>query len=83
MEKINRLNVGDHLLEYQFQLIGKTLDDAKNEPEWHNEWTISSEQFVKLQTYAIPLLKKVLKCNRAKSVYSFSWFMEQFGLKIV
>jgi hypothetical protein len=79
---INRTNVGEHLVEYQLDLIGKSVSEAYRTPEWFSEWTITAEQHDKLKEYAIPLLKKVFKCNKSKAEGIFSWFDLQFGLRI-
>ena len=83
MGKINRLNVGEHLLEYQFKLIGKTKMDAIMDETWIMGWSLTPEQYAQFKAYAIPLLKKVFKCNTNKAKDTFEWFMMQFGLQIL
>ena len=82
MGKINRTNVADHLVEYQLDMIGKTIAEAHKTPEWYSKWTMTTEQFNQLQEYAIPLLKKVFKCNKRRAESIFGWFNLQFGLRI-
>ena len=79
---INRKNVSEHLIEYQLNMIGKTIEDAKNEDEWYNKWTMTSKQYELFKAYAIPLLKKVFKFTKTKAESSFSWFNLAHGLKI-
>ena len=83
MGKINRLNVGEHLLEYQFKLIGKTKMDAIMDETWIVGWSLTPEQHAQFKAYAIPLLKKVFKCNTNKAKDTFEWFMMQFGLQVL
>lgn len=83
MGKINRLNVGEHLLEYQLNLIGKTKMDAIMDETWIVGWSLTPDQYVQFKAYAIPLLKKVFKCNTNKAKDTFEWFMMQFGLQIL
>lgn len=79
---INRTNVAEHLVEYQLAMVGKSMQEALMTPEWYSDWTITNEQHEKLKEYAIPLLKKVFKCNKGKAEAIFSWFDFQFGLRI-
>jgi hypothetical protein len=81
--KINRLNVAEHLLEYQFNLIGKTKMDAIIDETWIVGWSLTPEQYAQFKAYSIPLLKKVFKCNTNKAKDTFEWFMMQFGLMII
>jgi len=83
MGKINRLNVGEHLLEYQLNLIGKTKMDAIMDETWIVGWSLTPEQHAQFKSYAIPLLKKVFKCNTNKAKDTFEWFMMQFGLQVL
>jgi hypothetical protein len=82
MSKINRTNVGDHLVEYQLELVGKTIAEAYKTDKWYSVWTMTDEQHEQLKTYAIPLLKKVFKCNKTRAESIFGWFDLQFGLRI-
>ena len=82
MSSINRTNVADHLLEYQLAMIGKTIQDAKQDDMWYFNWTLTTEQHEQFRKYAIPLLKKVFKFNTRKAEQTFGWFNLQFGLRI-
>lgn len=82
-KKINRMTISDHLIEYQLQMIGKTVQDALKDPEWYNTWTMTSEQHNEFKAYAVPLLKKVFKFNTGKANNTFEWFKVQFGLRIL
>lgn len=83
MTKINRLNIADHLLEYQFNLIGKTVSDAVKDETWIVAWSLTPEQYEQFKSYAVPLLKKVFKFNKAKAEQTFQWFNVQFGLQVL
>jgi hypothetical protein len=80
--KINRINITDHLIEYQLQIIGKTISDIENDEKWYSNNTMTQEQHDDFKTYAIPLLKKVFKFNKTKAEDTFSWFDLKFGLRI-
>lgn len=82
MAAVNRTNVADHLVEYQLAMVGKSMAEAYKTPEWYTEWTFTDEQYEQFKAYAIPLLKKVFKCNKKKAEDIFSWFNLQFGLRI-
>lgn len=79
---INRTNVADHLVEYQLEMVGKTIAEAYKTDEWYSKWTMTEAQQEDLRAYAIPLLKKVFKCNKKRAESIFGWFLLQFGLRI-
>ncbi len=79
---INRTNVADHLVEYQLEMVGKTVAEAIRTPDWYSEWTMTEAQQEDFRAYAIPLLKKVFRCNKKKAESIFGWFNLQFGLRI-
>jgi len=82
MPTINRTNIADHLLEYQLAMIGKTIEEAREDDMWFFNWTLTTEQYEEFRKYAIPLLKKVFKFNKSKAEQTFGWFNLQFGLRI-
>ena len=80
--KVNRTNISEHLVEYQLKMIGKTFSDVENDEEWYYTNTMTEEQHEEFKRYAIPLLKKIFKFNKAKAEQTFQWFDLQFGLRI-
>ena len=82
MEKVKRENLADHLVKYQLAMVGKTWEDAEKDPWWFSNITMTQEQFDEFMRYAIPLTKKVLKCNKARAQRAMDWFNLQFGLRI-
>lgn len=80
--KINRTNISDHLVEYQLKMIGKTLLDVSGDEMWYHNNTMTPEQHEEFKAYAIPLLKKIFKFNKARAEQTFGWFDLQFGLRI-
>ena len=82
MNKINRTNVGDHLVDYQLNMVGKTVAEALRTEKWYSKWTMTDEQHDELKAYAIPLIKKLFKCNKKRAEGIFGWFDLQFGLRI-
>lgn len=83
MNKINRTNIAEHLIEYQLNMVGKTMQEAKEDDMWFFNWTFTQEQHDKFKGYAIPLIKKVLKCNKKKAESIFAWFDLEFGLRTI
>jgi len=79
---INRTNITEHLIEYQLNMVGKTIEEAKKLDDWYYQWTMTSKQQELFKAYAIPLLKKVFKFNKTKAESTFAWFDLQFGLRI-
>ena len=80
--KINRTNISEHLVEYELNMIGKTMEDVKDDTQWYNNNTMTEEQYEEFKGYAIPLLKKIFKCNNRRAEQTFDWFNLQFGLRI-
>jgi hypothetical protein len=79
---INRTNISDHLVEYQLDMVGKTIAEAYKTENWFSKWTFTDEQHNQFKAYAIPLIKKVFKCNKKRAEGIFGWFDLQFGLRI-
>ncbi len=79
---INRTNISTHLIEYQLNMVGKTMADAQKDDMWFFNWTLTEEQHEEFETYALALIKKVFKCNRAKAKQTFAWFDLEFGLRV-
>jgi len=82
MSRINRENIGDHLVDYQLGMIGKSTQEAHMTKDWFTKWTMTQEQHDAFKAYAIPLLKKVLKINKGRAEANFQWFDLGFGLRI-
>lgn len=82
MGKITRENIAEHLFEYQLNLIGKTVKDAIQVHDWKNYWKYTQEDEDKMLKYAIPLIKKVFKCNKNKALSTYEFFRANFGLRI-
>jgi len=82
MAKINRENIGNHLVDYQLNMIGKSMQEAYMTKEWYNKWTMTLEQHEEFKAYAIPLMKKVFKINKGRAEANFEWFDLEFGLRI-
>lgn len=82
MAKINRETIADHLVDYQLGMIGKSTQEAHMTKEWFTKWTMTQEQHDAFKAYAIPLLKKVFKINKARAEKNFQWFDLGFGLRI-
>lgn len=80
--KIDRTNITDHLIEYQLNMIGKTIPDAQKLDDWYHQFTLTQKQHDLFKGYAIPLLKKVFKCSKTKAEQTFEWFNLNFGLRI-
>jgi hypothetical protein len=67
--KVNRDNITRHLIEYQLEM-------------WYFNITMTQEQHKEFRGYAIPLLKKIFKFNKARAEQTFDWFNLTFGLRI-
>lgn len=80
--KVNRTNISEHLVEYQLNMIGKTMKDVEGDEEWYYNNTMTDQQHEEFKHYAIPLLKKIFKFNKSRAEETFSWFSLQFGLRI-
>jgi hypothetical protein len=77
---INRSNVSEHLLEFQFNIIGKTMSDTIVEPQWKTDWGLTDKQKILFKSYATNLLKKVFRFNTSKARETYEFFEKEFGL---
>lgn len=82
-QKITRENMIYHLMSTQLDIVGKTVLEATMSPHWRREWSMSTEDFENFESYAIPLIKKVYKCNKKKAKNTFDWFQQNYGLTIL
>jgi hypothetical protein len=82
MEKITRENISEHLVKYQLEMVGKTWEDAQTDQWWFSNITMTQDQFDEFMKYALPLVKKVFRCNKARAQRTMDWFNLQFGLRI-
>lgn len=81
MPKVTRENMVMHLVEYQLNIVGKPLSCIE-EDGWYNLHTMTSQEHELLKWYAIPLIRKVYKCAKARAEETFKWFDFQYGLRI-
>lgn len=79
---VNRTNIQEHLLEYQLNMVGRTIEDAKKLDDWYTKWTMTTKQHELFKSYAIPLLRKIFKFNKTKAESTFAWFDLAYGLRI-
>lgn len=79
--KPNRKNISEYLMEYQFNLLGKTMKDVDNNENWKNEWKLSVKQKTAFKAFAMGALKKVFKFNTSKARETYEFFDKEFGLK--
>jgi hypothetical protein len=78
---INRQNVSEHLLEFQFNILGKTMVDTINEVDWKKEWKLNIKQKALFKSYATEILKKVFRFNASKARETYEFFNTEFGLQ--
>lgn len=83
MEKVTRDNLSMHLVEFQLKMIGKTIMDIKDDPEWYHNNTMNVEQLTDFNVYALPLIKKVLKVSNQRAKEILAWFDLGYGLRVV
>jgi hypothetical protein len=63
-------------------MIDKSMQEAHMTKEWYDKWTMTTEQHDIFKVYALPLIKKVFKCNKSRAESTFQWFDLQFGLRV-
>lgn len=80
---INRENVSEHLAEYQFNIIGKTMANTLSNLSWKEEWKMTKKQKEMFKSYAFGILKKVFKYNGSKALETYDFFEKKFGLLII
>ena len=80
---ITRINVSEHLLEFQFNILGKTMSDTIEETWWKTEWRLSVKQKKLFRSYAMGVLKKVFRFNTSKALKTYDFFDNNFGLPLI
>jgi len=80
--KITRDNITKHLIEYQLQMVGKSLLDTLDDDMWYFNITMTQAEYEEFRKYAVKLIRKTFRCNRLKGEKTFDWFNLQFGLRI-
>lgn len=81
--KIKREDMAMHLVEYQLNMVGKTLEDAKADQMWYYNITMNQQQFLQFRKYALFQIQKTYRCNKNRAQATFDWFNLQFGLRVV
>lgn len=79
---INRENVSEHLLEFQMNILGKTMADTIHESSWKKDWKLTHKQKTMFKSYATGVLKKVFRFNTSKAHETYDFFDKNFGLSI-
>ena len=80
--KITRDNITKHLVEYQLQMVGKTLLDTLDDDNWYFNITMTQTEYEEFRKYAVKLIRKTFRCNKLRGESTFDWFNMQFGLRI-
>jgi len=83
MAKVTRDNIVKHLQEFQLKMIGKTIEDVKDDPIWYDNNTFTVEQLADFNVYALPLILKTFKCNKKKAKAILGEFNLNWGLRVV
>ena len=81
-DKITRDNITKHLVEYELNMVGKTLEDTLSDDMWFFNWTMTPAEHEEFKAYAIPLLKKIFKFNKSRAESTFGFFDLSYGLRI-
>lgn len=79
---VNRLNIFKFLLTDELRMVGKTLTELVEDNNWRFNNTLTRNEFVAFRSDAIKLIQKTFKCNRTKSLNTFKWYWDNFGLRI-
>jgi hypothetical protein len=80
---INRTNVSEHLMEFQFNILGKTMADTIYETSWKQDWKLRENQKKLFKSYATEVLKKVFRFNTNKARETYDFFNTNFGLSVI
>lgn len=80
--KLTKENIVEHLITYQLAMIDKTMEQAKEQGEWYSIWTMTQAQHEQYKGYALPLLQKIFKIGKSRTVKTFAWFDLNYGLRI-
>lgn len=82
MEKATRENLARHLLEYQLNMVGKSIIDTLDDDKWKFNFTMTTLQRFEFKKYSIALIQKLFKCNKTKATKTYEDFIVEFGVRI-
>jgi len=80
--RVNRENIGEHLVEYQLNMVGKTKMVMIDDDFWRLNNPMTKKQLIEFREYAIPLLQKVFHFNKRRAEETFAFIRKEFGLHI-
>lgn len=81
--KITRETIALHLIEYELNMVGKTIEETDRSSTWYSDSGMTEEQREMFKGYAIPLIRKVYKCSKKRAEETFKWFDFMYGLRII
>lgn len=67
-----------HGLDYMWAVENKEVDGVY----WYEALTTTKEAEAKFRAWAIPVIKKTLKCSLRSATSEYEWFNLVYGLKI-
>jgi hypothetical protein len=83
MDRIKAGKLFEELVSKELEMAGKTVEEAKQTPEWYHKFSLNKEQQEEFRDYAIKRIMKVLRYNRKMAESEFAWFNLGYGLREV
>lgn len=83
MEKINKENLIEHLIQKELEYVGKTIEDIKSDQDWYSNNTLTNEQYEEWKNYSINLIKKITKFPKSLAEREFAMIDLTYGLKVI
>jgi hypothetical protein len=70
------------MIEIQLKMVGKTLQEARTNPNWYHENTFTPEQYQEFKKTFIDICRNKYKVGVKAANNRFSWFDLQYGLRV-
>lgn len=81
-KKIKRETIGEHLVDKQLSIIGKTRMDILDDDRFFFNNTMTQQQLLDFKKYSVALIQKIFHCRKSKAEEVFESFRTLFGVRI-
>ena len=73
----------EHLVTYQLNMIGKDFSETEKDAKWYCNNRLTEQQHEEFVGYALPIIKKTLRCSNERAKKEFMWFDLCYGLSVI
>lgn len=74
--------VTEHFISKELEMIGKKIEDVKDDKEWYRNNTLTNEQYWEWKEYCENYLRKNYRFTIEEARREMTWFGLMYGLRI-